>query len=265
MNRKLGIDNHCFCEVSPIDALDLIKDAGFDCFFDTMRPLDEMFAIKDRGEKLGLEFEFIHAPFKGINSLLAPGMGYLELYLKLKECIDYAAAIDVRTIILHVSSGWNPPELSDIGLSRFDSLVEYAYTKGVTIAFENLRMVGNLAYLADRYENTPNVKFCYDIGHEHCYTKYVCMMDIFRERMVATHIHDNYGRGHDRTGSPDIHLLPFDGNIDYTKVMRKLDEYNYTGSLMLEVFQGSTIEYRNMSPEDFIATAYDRIKRISLL
>jgi len=265
MERKLGINAHALIGLTALEALEPIKAAGFECFFDSMRTLEEMNEIKEKAVKLGIEYEFIHAPFDGINKLLKPGMEYLDIYLRLKKCIDLAAAIDVRTIILHVSSGWNPPELSDIGFSRFDSLVEYAYTKDVTVAFENLRMIGNIAYLADRYEKTPNVRFCYDIGHEHCYTKYVDMMDIFRERTIATHIHDNYGRGDEKIGSPDIHLLPFDGNIDYEKVMRKLDRYNYSGSLMLEVMQSSSEEYKLMSTEEFLATCYDRIKRISLL
>ena len=63
-------------------------------------------------------------------------------------------------------------------------------------------------------------------------------------------------------GDPDMHVLPFDGNIDYEKMMRKLDEYDYKGSLMLEVFSGP---YPNLSPDEFIKTAFERIKKISLM
>jgi sugar phosphate isomerase/epimerase len=45
-------------------------------------------------------------------------------------------------------------------------------------------------------------------------------------------------------------------------MMRKLDEYGYGGSLMLEVFQ-NTDEYKRMSHEQFLATCYERIKKIS--
>ena len=139
----------------------------------------------------------------------------------------------------------------------------YAANKNVTLAFENLRKVGNIAYFVDRYEKADNVKFCYDCGHEHCYTETVCFPDIFRDRMIFTHIHDNMGRDKNNPmGDPDMHVLPFDGNIDYEKMMRKLDEYDYKGSLMLEVFSGP---YPNLSPDEFIKTAFERIKKISLM
>ena len=85
-------------------------------------------------------------------------------------------------------------------------------------------------------------------------------MDIFRQKLVATHIHDNHGRGDDQIGDPDTHLLPFDGNMDYERMMRKLDEYNFEGALILEV---NNSHHQDMSHEEFLTTCYDRIKKIS--
>ena len=44
--------------------------------------------------------------------------------------------------------------------------------------------------------------------------------------------------------------------------MRKLDEYSYTGSLMLEVSQKNA-DYGKMNAEEFLVTCYERIKKIS--
>ena len=107
------------------------------------------------------------------------GDAYLEVYNGMIDAIDAAAACNVPIVILHVSSGWDTPEINDLGLSRYDAIVDYAEKKGVIAAFENLRKTGNVAYFVDRYENRDCVKFCYDNGHEHCYTKTVCWMDIF--------------------------------------------------------------------------------------
>lgn len=261
MKRKLGIITDCIAEMNPLDTLDLIKSTGFDSFFTGKIDIDTVRALKKKGDALGLDFEFIHAPFKNINSMWLEGDEYLEIYNKMTTTIDSASACGVPTVIAHLSSGWVAPEINDLGLKRYDSLVEYAQKKNVIIAFENLRKVGNIAYFVDRYKNVANVKFCYDNGHEHCYTKYVSMIDIFRYDIIATHIHDNMGRGREEVGDPDTHLLPFDGNFDYEKMIRKLDEYEYSGSLMLEVFNHS--EYKSMDPKDFISTCYDRIKKIS--
>lgn len=261
MKRKLGIICDCIHGADPVLMLDKIKAAGFDSFFTGCIDYDTVKALKDKGDALGLDFEFIHAPFKNINSMWLEGDEYLEVYNGMLETIDSAAACGVPIIIAHVSSGWKAPEITETGLSRFDTLVDYAEKKGVIIAFENLRKVGNLAYFADRYEERDCVRFCYDNGHEHCYTKTVCWMDIFTYKVVATHIHDNMGRGREKVGDPDTHMLPFDGNFDYSAMMRKLDEYEFEGALMLEVFNHTV--YQSMTADEFLSTCYDRIKKIS--
>ena len=266
MERKLGINAGCLADVTELDALEKIKAAGFETFFTgSFRRDGGVPKIKKRADELGLIYEFIHAPFRGINEMWMPGLGYLTMFNAMKESIDAAAENGIPIVITHVSSGWTPPQVNDLGLSRYDDIVLYAKDRGVTVAFENLRMLGNLACLVDRYEQMDNVKFCFDCGHEHCYTKTVKWMDIFTTKTCCTHIHDNMGRPfEDKTNDYDSHMLPFDGTYDYEQMMRKLDEYGYSGSLMLEVGQNRP-EYRAMSHEDFLATCYERIKKISMM
>lgn len=264
MKRKLGINANCLIDVSELDALERIKAAGFETVFTSRNyKTDDVAEIKRRADALGLEYEFIHAPFHSINEMWMPGQGYLEVFEYMKESIDAASDNGIPCVITHVSSGWNAPQINDLGLSRYDELVLYARERGVTLAFENLRMLGNLACLVDRYEKTDNVKFCFDCGHEHCYTKTVRLMDVFTNRVCCTHIHDNHGRPFDdKTSDRDEHLLPFDGNYDYEQMMRKLDEYGYSGPLTLEVSQKKG-EYCKLTHEEFLATCYERIKKIS--
>ena len=264
MKRKLGINVECLRGVNYDKALPLIKQAGFDCYFTGRCNVDVVRDMKKQGEALGLTLEFIHAPFGGINTMWLAGLDYLKIYNGMKEAIDTAAALDVPSVIMHVSSGWECPEINEIGLARFDSLVEYAIEKGVTLAFENLRRVGILSYFVDRYRKIDNVRFCYDSGHEHGYTKNIRWMDIFQNKMIATHIHDNMSRpDYDESFDPDTHFLPFDGTCDYERMMRDLDKYGFEGALVLEVNNVSRPEYKEWSYEEFLATCYERIKKIS--
>ena len=267
MKRKLGINMDCLRgDHTPVETLEMAHRLGFEAFFINDKPLETILALKKRGDELSMDFEFIHAPFAGINEMWLPGTGYLTMYNAMKNTIDIAAKAGVPTVITHVSSGWNPPAVNDLGLSRYDEIVRYAKEKGVTLAFENLRMLGNLAVLLDRYEKEDNVRFCYDAGHEHCYTKTFSWLDIFTDRLICTHIHDNPGRAmEDKTNDYDWHLLPFDGSVDYEQMIRKMDKYGYKGALMLEVFHGARGMYDHLSAEEFMQTAYDRIKKISEL
>ena len=262
MKRKLGINVGCIAGMPQIEQLDLIRAAGFETFFTGCQDQRTIEALMDKAVGFGMQFETIHAPFSGINYMWTPGLDYLTVYRGMKHSIDLAAACGVPAVVMHVSGGWNAPGISDLGLQRFDELVFYAAEKGVKIAFENLRHIGNLSYFSERYEKLNHVRFCYDFGHEHCYTKTVQWMDVYCHRLLCTHIHDNHGRGFEKVGDPDIHLLPFDGSCNYARCVGKLDEYGYTGPLTLEVDNGNN-KYPDLTPEGFLATCYERLQRIS--
>ena len=257
MNRVFGL----VCNVAEGTeevSLELLKKYGFSNFFSDLYDLESATLLRKKADELGLEYEFIHGPFKGINDMWTSEETPL-IYKELIRSIDTAAAVKVKTVIVHVSSGWNAPKVNDLGLSRYDSLVDYAKEKGVTLAFENLRKLGNLACLMDRYENCDNVAFCYDCGHEHCYTVTVPYAELYGDRFLCTHIHDNFGLpGKGKDG--DLHLMPFDGDIDYKKMMDSLNRIGYKGSLMLEIFCPNT-----MTAEEFVKTAYERAERLSKL
>lgn len=264
MNRKLGINTDCLNgTLDEISTLDLAHDIGFQAITTSITKVNDVSALKNRADVLGIDFPYLHSPFANINAMWTEGDGFHAVYDGIIEGINSASACDVGAVVVHVSSGWQAPPVNDLGLSRFDSLVEYAADKKVTLAFENLRMLGNLAYLADRYEHAPNVGFCYDCGHEHCYTKTVSWIDVFTNRIIATHIHDNPGRDfNDKTHDNDFHWLPFDGTFNYHDMIKKLDKYGYSGPLMLEVFKNKKADYSRLSEKEFILTAFERLKRI---
>ena len=263
MKRKVGINVGSLGGAIPLtEQLKMMKDTGFETFFSGLCSLESTAAMKETADKLGLVYETIHAPFAGINNMWIPGLDYLTVFNGIKRSIDNAAACGIPAIVLHVSSGWYPPGISDLGLARYDELVFYAAERGVTVAFENLRCVGNLAYFSDRYEKLDNVRFCYDLGHEHCYTVTVQWMDVFRDKLICTHIHDNFGCTDGKNSDPDIHLLPFDGNVDYQRCIDKMDAYGYTGPLTLEV---SNARHKDLAPEEFLKLCYDKVQRINAL
>lgn len=266
MKRKLGMNCDACRGVTELETLELIKKAGFDCFFlgsDHVTP-ELVASLRAKGNELGLEFTFIHAPFYNINAMWLPGDSYKDVYDDMLMTIDAAADNGVPYVVVHLSAGWDAPAISDIGVARYDALFDHAAEKKVVIAVENSRVVGNIAYFTERYVDNPWVRFCLDMGHEHCFTKTVHFMDLFTDRLAVTHIHDNFGRGPERTGMPDLHLLPFDGNVNYHRIMRELDTYGYTGTLTLEIGNGKE-PYAKMTPEEFVNTAFERVKRLSEL
>jgi sugar phosphate isomerase/epimerase len=273
MGRDLGIFAGCTRRlgVSLEDEFKMLKEAGFTCYDvgNAYRAQD----VIEIGEKVGLKIASLHGPFmpKGLycNDVWKSGTNGDTMVKLYKRAIDTAAECNIPNVVIHFLANYAAPEINDLGLARMDDVVEYAINKGVVLAFENLVRIGALAYAADRYEKIPNVRFCYDFGHAHCYPGYqnaptLQVLDIMTDRVVTTHLHDNMGYTGTVTEKPkkdpDYHQLPFDGNCDYRKAMSKLDEYGYRGALVLELGSGVRPE---MSAEDFIHLAYERVKRVS--
>jgi sugar phosphate isomerase/epimerase len=262
MKRTLGLNADCIRGGFTYGNIIKLKEAGFDGFF-VCATQAGVSKYKDISESVGLNFEFIHAPFAGINTMWEEGDGYQRIFNSMKVTIETAASVGVPVVVLHLSSGWEPPAVSEIGFKRYDQLVSIAKQKNVKIAFENLRNVENVRAIMERYKDESAVGYCYDAGHEHCYTPGVDWIKIFGDKLICTHIHDNMG--YDPDIDPDFHYLPFDGTIDYADMIRRLDEVGYTGTLTLEVFNTTRPEYTEWSKDRFFNECIERAKRIAEL
>ena len=267
--RKFGINVDCL-HLSfeyELNTLKLIKDAGFNGVFTCTYTTPEVQKLKTRADELGLEFYFLHAPWKNINSMWIDGDDYLEIYNKIKTTIDSANVCGIKIVILHGSSTYNPPKFNSLGFARFDELVYYAKEKGVKIAFENLRTDFTLYEILEHYKNEDYVGFCYDCGHEFCFTggKSLYLPNL-ADKTIATHIHDNFGKDFiGKNKEEDLHYLPFDGTLDFNTVMKDIKSVNKNVPLTLEINYNSKKDYSKLSPAKFIEIAYERMQKINNL
>jgi sugar phosphate isomerase/epimerase len=178
----------------------------------------------------------------------------------LKMNLELCAKVGLKAIVhdkrLHDLS---MQEHSLIGkeFDSFEKLVEYAAQKGVTIAFENQRKLGNIAWAFDNFENCDNVGFCWDCGHEACFTLEREYMPIFGKKLVCTHIHDNTA-----VFNADLHLLPFDGKIDYDRFAEHIRKSGYQGPLTLEVIAGNSKYYEGVDIDTYLNKAAEVIKKL---
>ena len=73
MKNKLGIAAACLSGVKEIDALELIRDAGFESVFSEDNDPKTVLAIREKCDKLGLVCDSLHAPWRGINDIWLEG------------------------------------------------------------------------------------------------------------------------------------------------------------------------------------------------
>lgn len=258
--RDIGINLHACKGFSDEEYIKIIKDLGFNATFTKVYEPERQCKIAELCAKYGITYETIHAPFPfiGINGMWLYGFGGDKMLKTLKASVDNCVLAGVDTMVLHLSSGDCAPPPTKIGKRRFTELVEYATKKNVLIAFENQRKLGNITWAFETFKDCENVGFCWDIGHESCFTPGREYMPLFGDRLVCTHIHDNSGRYND-----DGHLIPFDGQIDFKRKMAFLNEYNYTGSLMLEL--KARHNYDDITKEEYLKKAAEAVKKLSLM
>lgn len=255
--RKIGVNIGLKWDLDLTETIKKLKELGFDCIFTGVPALKLIPKIKADLEANGLEWETMHAPFGHMNDMWLEGEAGEIMLRELLNCVDCCVLGGVKIAVVHLSSGDNAPPVTDIGRRRFTELVEYAATKGVTIAFENQRKLSNLAWAMETFSAETNVAFCWDCGHESCFTPGREYMPIFGKRLICTHIHDNHG-----IYNGDDHMLPFDASMDFEKVARHLRESGYTGSLMLEVGRGAHELYRDLTWDEFFERAAAAVKRL---
>lgn len=135
----------------------------------------------------------------------------------------------------------------EIGLNRIRKIVEYAKALNVKVAFENTKIEGYLEYVLENIKD-DNVGICFDSGHYHVHFNDKFKFELFKDRIFAVHLHDN-------DKSDDLHLMPFEGTINWKEVISKLKECNYTGPITLELCY--RYDYLKMSLDEFYKKGYE--------
>jgi len=156
---------------------------------------------------------------------LAISLAYLERRLRIqsmdeiKRALDIADYLPFRYLIVHMGLPGEEYDLSkfDAVMTSLEHLKVSAKDRGVHLLLENIpnelgtpeRLVEFLMY------SRLNVKICFDTGHAHMAHGFHPAFETLRTYIASTHVHDN-------RGEKDEHLMPFDGDIDWTGAVRDL-------------------------------------------
>ncbi len=238
--------------VTPKETIDAIYNAGFKNVFvqyyhrDNLE-FDELKQI-DYCRKLGLNIIFCHLGYKNINQIWIDGENGDKVTDEYIKDLDLMKEKQIDMVVMHLATHRESPMYNEIGLERIKKIVNHAKKLEIEVAFENTRKQGYLEYILSNIKD-KNVGICFDSGHCHVHFNDKFDYKFFKDRYFAIHLHDN-------DKSDDLHLLPFDGTIDWNNVLLKLKENNYNGPLTLELCYG--YDYLNQTIEDFYKEGYNR-------
>jgi len=269
---KLCINTGLGFDLPMADRLALVKKAGFDGFFSEWRPGAPVAEWAAQAKKLGLIYQFIHAPFNNVDKIWEEGPDG-EAFLKvLMDCVQDCADNQVPLAIVHAIIGFDKHTPSDLGIERFERLCRFADDRNVYLGFENTEGEEYLAKIMTELKGHPSTRFCWDTGHEMCYNRSKDMMALYGDRLIGTHFNDNLGiTGNEITWHDDSHLLPFDGVANWQGIMDRLRRHQFKGPLTFELTRTNKPGRNTHDPYaawdygTFVNQAYDRAVRVAAL
>lgn len=242
------------------ETIKAIKKAGLDGVFLQWYDKELPFSQEEQFElckQLGLQIEFCHLGYKGIDNIWIEGEEGDALVAQYINDLDNLSQLGVGIVCMHLTIKSEAPSPNEIGLERIKKVVEYAKSKNIRVAFENTKNWGYLEYVFDKLDY-DNMGVCYDSGHCHCHFNDKFSWDKFKNKIFLVHLHNN-----DKTD--DLHLLPFDkyGTINWQELVSHLKDANYTGPIILESWY--SYHYLDLSLEDFYKESKKQAEKLRQL
>lgn len=256
---KTGIHDWFGYRIDNEERFKLIREAGFnsvlfwwgDEYADYVG--DKNF-LPGLARNAGLEIENVHAPFYKTNLIWTESVDAEDIVKRYAQCIIDCSNHNIPTVVIHLTNGDTPPPPTLLGIDRIKYLVDLAEKKNVNIALENLKRPEYLQFVFQNIQS-GRLGFCYDSGHENCYSKGTDLLSMYGNKLMALHLHDNDGTG-------DQHRIPGEGTINWDIVVRKIKKTTYRGAVTLEVTNEFSEMYSDISAQEFLKAANEKIKML---
>ncbi len=267
-NGKLCLSLSNTFNLSEVEQIEKIKNHGIDGFFALYNNDEQIYNLAEIADKRKIFFQSIHAKHHPMRKLWYGGDNTDFIMQDLISTIKCASKVGVDRVIIHAYTGFEPDDPTMIGLKRMGELLEVADKYGIKLCFENLEGEQFLDATLSEYKNCKYARMCYDCGHENCYGTHK-VVDKFKDKIFALHINDNMGiRSKDKvlSGADDMHLVPFDGNVDFNRVVNLIKHANMQNELTFELKickDALADKYRQMSFDDYLSFAKSRMQKVA--
>lgn len=223
---KLGFSLESRYNLPMPQVMDLLADAGFAALSLPWERSDALAEMVRLAKERNLTIQSLHGPIRGMPAMWSrdPAVAAPQLRDLLDSATD-CAKYGIPILVVHP---WNGVDYTfrqeDLCFDHFDAFMAHAESFGICVAFENLEGPEYLDALLERYSAAG---FCWDSGHERCYTPGRDFLQRYGHRLVMTHLNDNLGvtdpTGH-LSGTDDLHLLPGDGTLDWDATLHRLKQ-----------------------------------------
>lgn len=194
----------------------------------------------------GLTLESVHAPitdrfgegdkWAATYSTALPDNARRQLAVREAEAaLQIARRLPFKTLVVHLgtpASKSNPGDNNRAAAARSaEEICRIAEPFGVRVALEVIpNPISTPASLVAMIEalEAPHAGICMDFGHAFLGGDVPDALETAAEHLIATHVHDNHGRG-------DDHLVPYLGAIDWDAALVTMQKIGYEGTYLMEL------------------------------
>ncbi|WP_166443012.1 sugar phosphate isomerase/epimerase family protein [Phragmitibacter flavus] len=244
----IGISTGCFYHRSIFEVLEPIRDSGFVeleiCSYPHHLDYHHEELVQKAGDhlqKLGLRAFSFHAPFAPQIDITSLDSAVRAASVKeLKVACRAASLMQARHVVLHPgpeSAGRPPPDEFDLRMANaaqsLNQVACYCQEIGIHLLLENMLphllfgRVSDMLYLLGEIQHCT-VGTCLDTGHAHLSGDLPTVIHKLSGHLQMLHINDN-------RADWDAHLVPGQGTIDWTALIRDLQTHHFQGGLILEL------------------------------
>lgn len=231
-----------------------IKEAGYDCVMTSADPkLNKKNGTLKKQVKLlkkyGLKLSSLHCRYErnDLPHFFFDDKIGRKIEKNLIKDIKLAKRFAFSCLVVHLKG-----EVNQIGIDRFKRVLNFAEKLQVTLALENLGKNAKVLDAIFKKFDSDYLKFCWDVGHNNAFTPDIDFGSIYKDKLIALHLHDNLGAyvsdevyekmgytnkyypGEGRVYNPDMHTLNKYGNIDWYEVAKRISKVGNDVSLDYE-------------------------------
>jgi sugar phosphate isomerase/epimerase len=244
----IGLSTGCFYRKSIFDVLDDIRNSGISiieiCSYPSHLDYHDLETVKKAAAKireLELEPFSFHAPFA--EDIDITSLEEEKRHRSLQEILkaaEAAAHLGVFHFVIHPGpeSERKPPveehfRRLENAAEALNEVSKQCLSQGMTLILENMlphHLFGNtsdLLWIMGSIEER-NVGICLDTGHAHLSGDLYTITFKLSGHLKMIHAADN-------RGANDDHLPPGKGDIDWNKVIARLNEAGFHGTFILEL------------------------------
>ncbi len=151
---------------------------------------------------------------------------------EIKRVLEVAEYMPFRYLITHMGIPGEEFDMRkfDAALTSLEHLRLFAGQRGVHLLVENIpNDLSTPRRLLDfiRHSHMDDLRICFDSGHALLEGSVEDALDLLKDLISSTHLHDN-------GGTKDEHRFPFEGNIPWEKMLRKLRSGSPSATLLIE-------------------------------